>query len=267
MDPTPELTIIMPVFNEQDNLPDVMGILGRKLSQWVESYEILIIDDGSTDHTCKIAAELMEQDDRIRLIRHPQNRGPGSGIITGLAQATGKLVTFIPADLAIAMDQFPRYLEAAKEAELVIGIRSDRSDYSLMRKINSYVYIWMIKLLFQMKQRQFNYVHLYHRHIFNRFNVWSDGVFITAEIMIRGRDHGFTLKEVEIDYIPRTKGKASCGKPAIIFKTFRDLVLFWMMWVVGKQNILKPRLRSGSPKQGRRLQFTSADNGAGQGNH
>jgi glycosyltransferase involved in cell wall biosynthesis len=265
MDLTPQLTIIMPVFNEQDNLPDVMGILGQKLSQWVEHYEILIIDDGSTDRTCEIAARLTARDDRIRLIRHPENRGPGSGIITGLAHAKGKLVTFIPADLAISMDQFPRYLEAAKEADLVIGIRSDRSDYSFMRKINSYIYIWLVKLLFQMKPRQFNYVHLYHRHIFNHFDVWSDGVFITAEIMIRGRDHGFKLKEVEIDYIPRTQGQASCGKPSIIFKTFRDLMVFWMMWVVGKHHTLKPRLSDSVAKNGHR-QFICPHNGFGRGN-
>ena len=236
----------MPVYNEQDNLPEVMEILRRKLSQWVESYEILIVDDGSTDRTVQIAQELSGLDGCIHLLRHLENRGPGSGIITGLTHAKGRLVTFIPADLAISMDQFPKYLEAAKDAELVIGIRSDRSDYAIFRKINSYVYIWLIKLLFQMKQRQFNYVHLYRRSIFDQIDVWSDGVFITAEIMIRGRDHGFKLKEVEIDYVPRTKGKASCGKPSVILKTFKDLLLFWILWVLGQHKKLKPRLSCGN---------------------
>lgn len=242
----PELTIIMPVFNEEENLPQVMTILGQNLSQWVQSYEILIVDDGSTDNTAVIAQELSSADSRIRILRHPENRGPGSGIITGLADARGRLVTFIPADLAITLDQFPEYLEAAKEADLVIGIRSDRSDYSILRKINSYAYIGLIKLLFQMKQRQFNYVHLYRRSIFADIDVWSDGVFVTAEIMIRGRDHGFRLKEVEIDYVPRTSGKASCGKPGIILKTFKDLLVFWILWALGQHKKLKPRLHSRS---------------------
>jgi glycosyltransferase involved in cell wall biosynthesis len=259
----PDLTIIMPVYNEQDNLPRVMEILSQKLSQWVKSYEILIVDDGSTDRTVQIAGELAQRNDQIRVLRHPENRGPGSGIITGLAHAMGDLVTFIPADLAISMDQFPRYLEAAKDAELVIGIRSDRSDYSLLRKINSHVYIWLIKLLFQMKHRQFNYVHLYHRHIFDQFDVWSDGVFITAEIMIRGRDHGFTLKEVEIDYVPRTSGKASCGNPSIIMKTFGDLIVFWLMWVFRKHHKLKPRLSSSNITAKVRQHESGLNNGAG----
>lgn len=242
MTSNPELSIIMPVYNEQDNLPEVMEILRQKLSKWVESYEILIVDDGSTDRTVQIAQKLSGSDGRIRLLQHMENRGPGSGIITGLTHATGRLVTFIPADLAISMDQFPKYLEAAKDAELVIGIRSDRSDYAFFRKVNSYVYIWLIKLLFQMKQRQFNYVHLYRRSIFDQIDVWSDGVFITAEIMIRGRDRGFKLKEVEIDYVPRTRGKASCGKPSIILKTFKDLLLFWILWILGQHTRLKPRL-------------------------
>ena len=219
MSAAPELSIIMPVFNEQDNLPNVISILNDKLPQWVTSYE-------------------------IRLLQHRENKGPGSGIITGLANANGRLVTFIPADLAIAIDQFPKYLEAAKEAELVIGIRSDRSDYSFLRKINSFVYIGLVKLLFRMKQRQFNYVHLYQRRIFENLEVWSEGVFITAEIMIRGRDYGYKIKEVEIDYVPRTRGKASCGKPTIILKTFRDLSLFWILWQFNQHHRLEPRLRS-----------------------
>lgn len=232
----------MPVFNEQENLPNVISILKQKLPQWVKHYEILIVDDGSTDQTVNVVRQISSEDDRIHLHRHGVNKGPGSGIITGLAVAKGRLVTFIPADLAISLDQFPDYLEAAKEAELVIGIRSDRSDYSFLRKVNSYVYIWLIKLLFQMRQRQFNYVHLYHRSIFDHIDVWSDGVFITAEIMIRGRDSGYRLKEVEIDYIPRTAGKASCGRPSIIIKTFKDMMLFWMLWALGRQEMLKPRL-------------------------
>lgn len=240
----PELSIIIPAYNEQDNLPRVMAILGQMLPQWVDSYEILIVDDCSTDRTVAIARELAHVDACIRLLQHPENRGPGSGIITGLAHARGRLVTFIPADLAICMEQFPRYLEAARDTDLVIGIRSDRSDYSFFRKVNSYVYIWLIKLLFQMKQRQFNYVHLYRRSIFDQIDVWSDGVFITAEIMIRSRDLGLRIKEVEIDYVPRTSGKASCGKPSIILKTFRDLLFFWLLWVLHQQDRLKPRLLS-----------------------
>lgn len=248
MNHNPKLSVIMPVFNEQDNLPSVMDILRQTLPQWVESYEILIVDDGSMDNTADIAKDISNADDRIRVLQHLENRGPGSGIITGLAHAKGDLVTFIPADLAVSMDQFPKYLEAAEYADLVIGIRSDRSDYSIMRKINSYVYIWLIKLLFQMKQRQFNYVHLYRRSIFEHMDVWSDGVFITAEIMVRGRDHGFKLQEVEIDYVPRTKGKASCGKPHIILKTFKDLILFWSFWAIRQHHRLKPRFSSKDKK-------------------
>jgi glycosyltransferase involved in cell wall biosynthesis len=238
----PELSVIIPVFNEEENLPAVMGILDRKLSQWVKAYEILIVDDGSTDQTANVARHLAREDARIQVLTHSENRGPGSGIITGLKHAKGRLVTFIPADLAISIDQFPRFLKAAEDAELVIGIRSDRSDYSILRKINSYVYIWLIKLLFHMKQRQFNYVHLYHRAIFDHLDVWSDGVFITAEIMIRGRDRGYALKEVEIDYIPRTSGKASCGKPSIILKTFKDMISFWSLWILGLHHRLTSRL-------------------------
>ncbi|MDD5530062.1 MAG: glycosyltransferase family 2 protein [bacterium] len=222
------LTVIVPAFNEENNLEPTIVALVSHIEPLNLSFEILIIDDGSTDNTGEVAKSLAKKYTVIRIIKHQKNLGPGSGIFTGIKEAKGEFIIFIPADLAIDLRQFNKYLEMSKKCDIVVGMRSDRGDYTLFRKIVSYVNISVIKMLFNMKEHQFNYIHLYRRKIFNDVYPESTGVFITAEIMIRARDLGYKLREIKIKYIPRKYGKGSCGNPKVILNTFRDMMKFWI---------------------------------------
>jgi glycosyltransferase involved in cell wall biosynthesis len=224
---TPYISAVVPAYNEEENLRSTVTRVAEKLNELDTAFEIIVVNDGSTDRTQEIAEELNQADKRIRLINHPCNLGPGSGVFTGIESAQGEFVIFIPADLALEPDDLEKYIETSRSCDVVVGIRSDRSDYSLFRKFVSYVNIYLIKILFRMKERQFNYIHMYRTSMLERMNIDSRGVFITAEIMIKARDLGYRLKEVDIKYIPRTAGKATCGNPGTIFDTVKDLFSFW----------------------------------------
>jgi len=223
----PYVSVVVPAFNEEANLRSTVTLIADKLDELKTSFEIIIVNDGSTDRTRDIAEELAEADARIRLINHPQNLGPGSGVFTGIQAGKGKFVIFIPADLALDIHELHKYVDASRECDLVVGIRSDRQDYSLFRKLVSLVNIALIRLLFGMKERQFNYIHMYRREMLERIQIESRGVFLTAEIMIKARDLGYCLREVDITYVPRSAGKATCGNPAIIRRAVKDLFKLW----------------------------------------
>jgi len=231
MDP-PDVTIIVPAYNEEENLAPTVGAVAARLHDLGKSHEILIVDDGSTDATPAVAAELAREDPCVRVVTHPHNLGPGSGVVTGIEHARGEAVLFIPADLALDLDHLHRYFDAADAgADVVVGLRSDRRDYSPFRKLVSVVNIGLIRLLFGMRVRQFNYIHLYKRRIFERITVESRGVFMAAEVLIKARDLGFRLVEVEAGYVPRQAGQASCGSVRVIAKTVWELASFWCRWV------------------------------------
>jgi glycosyltransferase involved in cell wall biosynthesis len=231
----PELTVLMPAYNEAENLPTTLPAVWAAAEAQARSFEILVVDDGSTDRTADIVREFGASRPNVRLIQHPQNLGPGSGVKTGIREAYGEFIIFIPADIAIDLTELHRYLAYARAgADVVVGLRSDRRDYSVYRKVNSFGYIALVKVLYGMPQRQFNYVHLYRRAIFDRIEVEYSGVFITAEILIKARDIGCAIAEVEIGYVPRVAGTASCGRPQVIAKTARELFHFWPRWVWGR---------------------------------
>lgn len=232
----PYLSVVVPAYNEEINLAETVPAVQRKLDALDVAHEIIVVDDGSTDRTAEVAHQLAARDPRVRVAVHPENRGPGSGVFTGIELAEGRFVMFIPADLAMDLDHLHKYLDASRDADLVVGLRSDRRDYTLARKLVSYTNIFLIRMLFGMKQRQFNYIHCYRRSLLRQVNIETRGVFITAEIMIKAHDLDYRLVEVEIPYVPRTAGVASCGRASVIAKTVRDLLRIWL------KRTFRPRL-------------------------
>jgi glycosyltransferase involved in cell wall biosynthesis len=236
---SPYVSVVIPAYNEEATLRSTVTLVAEKLSELETTFEIIIVNDGSTDRTRVIAEDLRAADNRILLTDHPRNLGPGSGVYTGIEAAMGEFVIFIPADLALDIGELHKYFETSQTCDLVVGVRSDRRDYSLARKFVSLVNIALIKLLFGMKERQFNYIHMYWREMLQQLEIASRSVFITAEIMIRARDMGYRLQEVEILYVPRAGGKAACGKPRVIFAAVKDLARFWYQRTLRKAKYLQ----------------------------
>jgi hypothetical protein len=123
-------------------------------------------------------------------------------------------------------------LEASPGADIVVGLRSDRSDYTLLRKIVSWTNIRLIQLLFGMREQQFQYISMYRRSALQAIEIeyWRSAFFL-AEILIKARQHGCRLVQVEIRYAPRLKGKPSGAKLLLLLKTVRDMLHFWLRWL------------------------------------
>ena len=141
-------------------------LLAAKLAELGITFEIVIVDDASRDRTGAIADELAVADPCVRVIHHPSNLGIGGGFLTGLHAARGEWLILIPADLALELSDLGKYLEAAAvsaegQPDVVVGIRSDRSDYSAVRLLVSWVNIRLIQVLFGMRERQFQYISMY----------------------------------------------------------------------------------------------------------
>ncbi len=156
-------------------------------------------------------------------------------MITGFAQAKGEWLILIPADLALDLDELRKYLDAAQDADLVVGLRSDRGDYTLFRKIVSWINIRSIQWLFGMKQQQFNYISMYRLDALREINIeyWR-GAFFYAEIIIKAKALSCRLKEIQVRYVPRASGEATGAKPGLVLHTARDMLRFWWRWVRGR---------------------------------
>jgi glycosyltransferase involved in cell wall biosynthesis len=222
----------MPAYNEAAGLAQSVGMVLAKLHELAIPSELLIVDDCSRDGTAEIADALAAAAADVRVIHHPDNRGIGGGVVTGFAAARGEWLILIPADLALDLDELHKYWDAAPQADIVVGIRSDRSDYDLGRRIVSWVNIRAIQVLFRMRQRQFNYISMYRLDALRemRIEYWHSAFFY-AELMLKAKALGRRLVEVDIQYVPRDTGEATGAKPSFILRTTTDMLRFWWRWV------------------------------------
>ncbi len=223
----PELTILVPAFDEQDNLKQHLPVMAERAAACTGRWEILVVDDGSRDGTAGLVRGMGRRDGRLRLVRHPRNLGPGSGIATGLFWARGTWLMFLPADLACEPDDIERLWRARVGADLVVGLRSDRRDCGPWRRSLSLAYIALVRALSGSAVRQFNYVQLYRRRVFERLAVRSRGVFVTAEAILRAEASGLRLAQVPLRYRPRVRGRAAGAGPRALARCGLDLVRFF----------------------------------------
>jgi len=227
----PYLTVLIPAYNEESGIAVAITSISERLARLPLDFEILVVDDGSHDQTAAIVAALAAADPHLRLERHSRNLGIGAGIQTGIRTARGQFMIFIPADLGMDLEQLHRYIEASTRADIVLGNRSDRHDYTLWRKVVSVSNILLLKLLFGLKQHQFAYINLYRLSVMRRIRIESRSVFLSHELIIKARDLGARLEEVHVDYVPRQTGRATGARMSRVVQAAWETWAFWIKWL------------------------------------
>ena len=237
MAPSPErekfqkLSVFYPMWNEEDYIERAMRFGKRACEDLVESgdiadYELIIIDDKSTDRTPEIADAMAAADPHVRVIHHDRNRKLGGSMKTGFAAATGDLVLYTDADLPFDMDELPRAVRLLRdyEVDIISAYRFDRTGEGSLRSVYTFVYNGLIKALFGVKVRDINFAFkLCRRRIFEHVQLKSEGSFIDAELVIRATRMGYEIMQMGVDYFPRTRGESTLSSPGVILKILREM--------------------------------------------
>jgi glycosyltransferase involved in cell wall biosynthesis len=227
-----KLSIFFPMWNEEHYLHRAVRAAQEICEQLVEhkevgDYEIIIVDDASTDRTAEYADALAEIDTHIRVVHHLHNRKLGGSIKSGLAAATGDLVLYTDADLPFEMIELVRAIRVLRdyEADMVSAYRFDRTGEGLRRAVYSWTYNWLIQLSFGTRLRDVNFAFkLCRRRVLDRVALSSEGSFIDAELVVRAQRAGFCIVQIGVDYFPRTRGVSTLSSPAVIKGMLTEMV-------------------------------------------
>jgi glycosyltransferase involved in cell wall biosynthesis len=216
-------------YNEEATLDEAVTDVHRALSAFGDrAFEILVVDDGSTDRTADIGRELEARFPEVRLYRHGRNMGPGSAILTGIRNSRNDVICFHAADQQLDFKQVAGFIPLLDDHDLVIGSRSGRPGYTTMRMLASHTYITLAHTLFGLRDYDdFNFLYLYRRELFTGMPIESDGVFMCTEVLVRAIDGGARVAKVEAECKERRVGVSSCFKAPVIEKTFGEMLGFW----------------------------------------
>jgi glycosyltransferase involved in cell wall biosynthesis len=226
-----KLSVFYPMWNEQDYIERALRFGKRACEDLVESgdiadYELIIIDDKSSDRTPQIADAMAAADPHIRVIHHERNRKLGGSMKTGFAAATGDLVLYTDADLPFDMDELPRAVRLLRdyEVDIISAYRFDRTGEGSLRAVYTFVYNGLIKALFGVKVRDINFAFkLCRRRIFEHIELKSEGSFIDAELIIRATRMGYEIMQMGVDYFPRTRGESTLSSPGVILTIVKEM--------------------------------------------
>ncbi len=225
-----DLSIVIPVFNEADNVAPLHAELSMEISKITKNYEIIYVDDGSDDGTQGVLEHIFDQDDHVRVIQHRRNFGQTSAISSGMLLASGKVVVTMDADLQNDPSDIIRLVRKLDEGyDLVSGWRLQRDDPYLSKRLPSKVSNWLARKLVQVKIHDFGCtLKAYKRESLQNLEIYGDQHrYIPALVAAEG----FRMTELPVNHRKRYKGKSKYGVSRLV-KGVLDLsyLAFWIRY-------------------------------------
>ncbi|HEV2012172.1 MAG TPA: glycosyltransferase family 2 protein, partial [Candidatus Limnocylindria bacterium] len=208
----PSISLVVPMYNEEENIEHAVGVATRALDEFASRHEIVIVDDASTDRSPEIVRRLAAADPRIKVIRHEHNEKLGGTLRDGFGAASMDLILYMDADLPFDPREIGRAISAMEvtRADMIAAYRYDRTGEGLRRAVYSYVYNGLIGVLFGWPHRDINFAFkLMKREILDAVELRSEGSLISAELITKTKNLGFTVQQIGLDYFPRTRGRST----------------------------------------------------------
>ncbi len=222
------LSIFFPMFNEKATIERVVNKALTVLAALAHDYEVLIVDDGSSDGSEQIADDLARQHPQVRVIHHPHNLGYGAALRTGFQNATKDLVFYTDSDEPVDLWELRRALPLiGPDADLVIGYRIKRYD-TLRRFIYSKVYNFLCRLLFGLHVRDVNFSFKLVKHeVLQRVRLGAGSTFIDGELLAEAVRYRYRIAEIPIAYFPRRAGRSSFDTLRAAFHALGEMLAYW----------------------------------------
>jgi len=200
---------VLPAYNEQEVLRQSVEELHAAMAKACDRFEIIIVDDGSTDDTPRLADELADAYKEVRVIHHRRNRGYGAALRTGFTSARLPLVFYTDADGQFVAGEIGRLLARIGDADIVTGYRADRQD-PWRRRFFSWGFKRFIGLVFGVRVRDCDCAFkLYRRKVFDEITIDSDLFFVDAEVLAKACVLGYRIEEVPVTHRPRAGGEST----------------------------------------------------------
>jgi len=217
------ISVFLPCYNEQANVARTAEQALSVLNKLGVDYELIIVNDGSSDQTGPIAEEIAARNEKVKVVHHPTNLGYGAALQSGFKAATKELVFYTDGDGQFDINEMPPLLHLMDQYDIVSCYRLNRQD-NLIRRINAWCWTKLVCFLFRMNIRDIDCAFkLYKRKIFDNIELVSTGALIDAEILARAKRKGYTITQRPVHHYPRTAGKQTGANVRVILRAFKEL--------------------------------------------
>lgn len=224
------ISLVFPAWNEEDYVEIAVLKADKALSAFTDNYEIIVVDDGSTDKTKEIAYRLAKKNKKLKIISHKRNQKLGKTIKTGISSASKDIIVYSDIDLPFDFNEIPKMMEfmLKTKSDLVSCFRVGRIKKEPKRSFYSFFYNLLIKVLFFVNIKDINCpAKIFKKSIFEKVDLKSNGSFIDAELVIKSIKRGYKVSQMKIAYSPREIGESRASDFGVIIKILKEIIFFY----------------------------------------
>ncbi|PYP83653.1 MAG: glycosyltransferase family 2 protein [Blastocatellia bacterium AA13] len=232
----PSISVFFPAYNDAGTIASLVVLADLTCRRIADDYEVIVVNDGSADHTAQVLAELETRYPRLRVVNHPTNMGYGGALRTGFASATKDLIFYTDGDAQYdvrELEDLAKLMTA--DVDIVNGYKISRSD-PLHRVLIGRIYCEIVRFAFGIKISDVDCdFRLVRRSCYNRVRLFSTSGTICVEMIKCFQDAGLRFAEAPVHHFHRAYGKSQFFNFRRLFKTFTDLSRLWWRLVVKRQ--------------------------------
>ena len=218
------LSVFFPCYNEQDNLLPLVEEAHEVCRQLTDDFEIILVNDGSTDRTADLMEQLARQYPRLRTIHHPSNKGYGAALISGFSAAQKQIVFFSDADRQFRLAEMKRFWALIDRYDAVVGYRKKRRD-PFHRRLFGKGWTMLNQFLLGVRIRDMDCAFkMFHSYQIKELNLKSQSAMISPELICKLTRRRCRFKQLGVEHYPRQAGTQTCGQWRTIISSFRDLL-------------------------------------------
>jgi glycosyltransferase involved in cell wall biosynthesis len=228
MDDRPYLSMALLAYNERHSIESAAHRSSVALERCGRPYELILVDDGSTDGSAETMDRLAGELPFCHVIHHSAHRGLGAAIRTAYFRGQGEWATWFPADLQADPADLPGLVERLEQCDALVTYREAlQRRASVGRKLVSWFDRMLVRFLFGIKLRDLHWVRFFRRRLLEQMRLKSQSPSIDTEMVFQARRLGARILELPLQDHPRTAGKAKGAGLSNILRSFRDLLILW----------------------------------------
>lgn len=239
------LSLIISAYNEAPIIEDCVQTCIDSLSKHFNDYEIILINDASTDKTGQIIDDLAKNHPNITTHHNPSNLNMGASIQQGMTKAKKDYITFNAADLPFNPEQYREIINQAPDADMIVVERKKYKGTTNWRRLTAIINRAIMRTLFPRLKRKLqdtNYLQITRRTALQHITPQAKGpIFTWPEMIFRARYAGMKVTAVKAEYNPKHKRKGAFGKPHDITEALKEMLRFriqlWRRKIPRKQQI------------------------------
>jgi len=237
----PGISIFFPAYNDAGTIASLALVAHMTARELTDDYEVIVVEDGSPDHTGALLDEMAESFAWLKVVHHEKNRGYGGALRTGFATASKDLIFYTDGDAQYDPRELKHLHEAfGPDVDFVNGYKIGRSD-PVHRIVIGRVYHWFVRTVFGLRLRDVDCdFRLMRRSVFDKVTLTRSSGVICVELMKKVQDHGFRIAQVPVHHFHRSYGKSQFFNFSRVGRTLLDLMRLWVD-LVWKREHLRPR--------------------------